>query len=69
MEYFSAEGYELARQVLQRGIAAVFLTAFLAAVAQFPALLGERGLLPAPKYLKRTAGDRKSTRLNSSHWE
>ncbi|KAD3720586.1 hypothetical protein GD627_07190 [Arthrobacter yangruifuii] len=29
MEWFSAEGYEFARQVLQRGIAAVYLVAFL----------------------------------------
>lgn len=58
MEFFSAEGYELARQVLQRGIAAVYLIAFLAAAAQFPALLGARGLLPAPRYLERTAGRR-----------
>ena len=55
-ELFSADGYELARQVLQRGIAAVYLIAFITAAAQFPALLGEHGLLPAPRYLARTAG-------------
>jgi hypothetical protein len=51
MDWFSAEGFELARQVLQRGIAAVYLIAFLSAAAQFPALLGEHGLLPVPRYL------------------
>lgn len=56
MEWFSAEGYEGARQVLQRGIAAVYLLAFLSAVNQFPALLGEHGLLPAPRFLARTRG-------------
>ncbi|MBF4994406.1 lipase maturation factor family protein [Arthrobacter gandavensis] len=56
MELFSAGGYEFARQVLQRGIAAVYVVAFLSAVNQFPAMLGERGLLPAPRYLARTAG-------------
>ena len=56
MEWFSAEGYEFARQVLQRGIAAVCLIAFLSAAAQFPALLGENGLLPAPRYLSRIRG-------------
>ncbi|MCC3265279.1 lipase maturation factor family protein [Arthrobacter gengyunqii] len=56
MDLFSAEGYEFARQVLQRGIAAVFLIAFISAANQFPALLGERGLLPAPRFLARTAG-------------
>ncbi|NKX50419.1 lipase maturation factor family protein [Arthrobacter deserti] len=54
MDWFSAEGFELARQVLQRGIAAVYLIAFLSAAAQFPALLGERGLLPVPRYLSRS---------------
>ncbi|MET1155283.1 lipase maturation factor family protein [Arthrobacter sp.] len=53
MEWFSAEGFELARQVLQRGIAAVFLIAFASALAQFPALLGEHGLLPVPQLLER----------------
>ncbi|MCC9177459.1 lipase maturation factor family protein [Arthrobacter sp. zg-Y750] len=56
MELFSAEGYEFARQVLQRGIAAVFLIGFLNAAAQFPALLGENGLLPAPRFLARIKG-------------
>ena len=56
MELFGAEGYEFARQVLQRGIAAVFLLGFLNAAAQFPALLGEDGLLPAPRFLARIKG-------------
>ena len=65
MEFFSADGYELARQVLQRGIAAVYLIAFIAAARQFPALLGERGLLPAPRYLERIKGRRIPTLF---HW-
>ncbi|MBO0895845.1 lipase maturation factor family protein [Arthrobacter sunyaminii] len=56
MDLFNAEGYEFARLVLQRGIAAVYLIAFISAVNQFPALLGDHGLLPAPRYLARTAG-------------
>ena len=51
MEWFAADGYEVAREILQRGIAAVFVVAFLSAVAQFPALLGERGLLPVRSFL------------------
>src|SRR5699024_7522855 len=44
-----------------RGIAAVYGVAFLAALNQFPALLGERGLSPAPEYIERTsARDRPS---------
>ncbi len=51
--WLGAGGYEFSRQVLQRGIAAIFVVAFLSAVAQFPALLGEHGLLPAPTFLAR----------------
>jgi hypothetical protein len=43
----------LARLLLQRGFALVYLIAFAVALEQFPALLGERGLLPVPRYLKR----------------
>ena len=41
------------RLLLQRGLAAIYLVAFAGAFNQFPALLGERGLLPAPSYLAR----------------
>ena len=51
MDWFDAGDYELARQVLQRGVAVMFLVAFLSTAAQFPALLGEHGLLPAPRLL------------------
>lgn len=44
---------ELARQVLQRGTAAIFAIAFLTHLLQFPALTGERGLLPAPRLIER----------------
>ena len=47
-----ATDYDVARFVLQRGVAALFLVAFLSSLNQFPALLGERGLLPAPALLK-----------------
>ena len=47
----------IAREILQRGVAAVFVLAFLSTLHQFPVLLGERGLLPAPEFLER-AGDR-----------
>ncbi|GAB3802392.1 lipase maturation factor family protein [Humibacter antri] len=57
MGWFDATEYELARQVLERGIAAVYLVAFLSTRAQFPALLGEHGLQPAPTFIRRM-GDR-----------
>lgn len=56
-----AADYTIAREVLMHGIAAVYGVAFLAALNQFPALLGERGLSPAPEYIERTsARDRPS---------
>jgi hypothetical protein len=55
MQWFEATNYEVARQVLQRGVAAVFLIAFVSSAAQFPALLGEHGLLAAPRFIARTS--------------
>lgn len=55
MEWFTAPEYWLARQVLQRGTAAIYLVAFIAAARQFRALMGERGLLPIPRFLARTS--------------
>ncbi len=54
--WFAAENYDAARFVLQRGIAVVYLVAFVAVLRQFPALLGERGLLPVPQFLQRDGG-------------
>jgi hypothetical protein len=42
----------LTRLVLQRGMAAVYLVAFVTVVNQFKPLLGEKGLLPVPEYLE-----------------
>ena len=52
MDGFAAVDFEFARQVLQRGIAALYLVAFLSSLNQFRPLLGERGLLPAPALLE-----------------
>lgn len=51
MDGFAAVDFEFARQVLQRGIAALYLVAFVSTLNQFRPLLGERGLLPAPELL------------------
>ena len=52
----SAESYFgsvwIARLLLQRGMAAIYLVAFVAVVRQFKPLLGERGLLPVPTFLE-----------------
>ena len=54
MDGFAAVDFEFARQVLQRGIAALYLVAFLSTLNQFRPLLGEHGLLPAPEVRGRT---------------
>ncbi|WP_443020363.1 lipase maturation factor family protein [Sinomonas cyclohexanicum] len=51
MTWFAATDSEVARWVLQRGVAALFFVAFLSSLNQFPALLGEHGLLPASNYV------------------
>ena len=49
MDYF--QGVAWSRILVHRGLAAVYFIAFLAARNQFPALLGERGLLPVRAFL------------------
>ncbi|UWZ86051.1 lipase maturation factor family protein [Occallatibacter riparius] len=45
----------LARLLVQRGMAAIYLVAFLTVLNQFKPLLGERGLLPVPEFLRRVS--------------
>jgi len=45
--------YWLSRFVFERGLAAIYLIAFLVALNQFRPLLGEAGLLPAPRFIAR----------------
>lgn len=59
MDGFAAVDFELARQVLQRGIAALLLIAFLSTLNQFRPLLGEHGLLPAPDLLAWAASSKR----------
>ncbi len=44
-------GHWRTRLVFQRGLAIVYLVAFLVAANQFVPLLGERGLLPVPRFV------------------
>ena len=53
MKWLQAPDYWLARLVVQRGLAGIYLVAFLVAVNQFRPLLGEHGLLPVPRFLAR----------------
>ncbi|WP_353987455.1 lipase maturation factor family protein [Ruicaihuangia caeni] len=66
LEWFDAHDFEFARQVVQRGTAALYLIAFLTTVQQFPALLGEKGLLPATELLKHPRYLRSPTIFK--HW-
>jgi Lipase maturation factor len=53
MDWFVAPEYWLARQVLQRGVAAVYLIGFVAAARQFRPLIGAHGMLPVPQFVAR----------------
>jgi len=55
MGWLAAPEYWLGRLVLERGAAAIYLLAFVAAVAQFRALIGEHGILPVPRLLAATS--------------
>jgi hypothetical protein len=50
MDWFASGDYDIAREILQRGTAALYLIAFVSALAQFPALLGDKGLLPVRSF-------------------
>jgi hypothetical protein len=51
MSWLEAPDYWLARLVIERGIGAIYFVAFLVALTQFTPLLGERGLLPVPRFV------------------
>lgn len=51
MEWFSASDDWLSRWVFERSLALIYLVAFASARNQFRPLLGEHGLLPAPRFL------------------
>ncbi len=53
--WFGTDGYDVAREVLLRGFAALTIVALSSALAQFPALLGRHGLQPVPRFVARTS--------------
>ncbi|MFF6641341.1 lipase maturation factor family protein [Streptomyces althioticus] len=53
MEWFGATEYWTSRLVFQKGLAALYLVAFLTAALQFRALIGERGMLPVARFVAR----------------
>ncbi len=50
---FGAHDYWLSGWLFKRGLALVYLIAFIVALNQFRPLLGEHGLLPVPAYVKQ----------------
>ncbi len=54
MEILSASQYFWARLFFERSLAIIYALGFIVALKQFPALLGEKGLLPAPAFIRRT---------------
>ena len=52
MTGLEAPDYWLARLVFQRALAGIYVIAFLVAARQFAPLLGARGLLPVPAYVR-----------------
>jgi hypothetical protein len=54
MPDLSAPDSELARFLVERGLAVLYVIAFAVAIRQFPPLAGERGLEPAPRFLAAT---------------
>src|SRR5438270_1461859 len=49
----AAPGYWLSRLLFLRALALIYLVAFLVAANQFRPLLGERGMLPIPRFVSR----------------
>src|SRR5438132_7480356 len=54
LDWLAASDYWPSRWLFERLLGGIYLIAFLVALDQFPALLGERGLLPAQRYLAVT---------------
>ncbi|MFF1785971.1 lipase maturation factor family protein [Kitasatospora sp. NPDC058243] len=53
MDWFAAPDYWLSRLLVQRLLAGLYLIGFLAAAAQFRALIGSDGMLPVPRFTAR----------------
>ncbi len=51
--WWATDDYDVARQVLQRGVGALLCLAFVQALGQFRPLLGEHGLTPVPEFTAR----------------
>ena len=52
MDWLAAPDYWLTRFVFERVLGVIYFVAFLVTINQFRPLLGERGLLPAPEFIR-----------------
>ncbi|MFC6726307.1 lipase maturation factor family protein, partial [Halobium palmae] len=52
---WTPDGYWLVRLLFKRGLALIYLLAFLVAARQFRPLVGEDGLLPIDRYVDRAS--------------
>ena len=50
-DWLLAPDYAISRLLIGRGLAAIYLIAFVVAIRQFRPLLGEGGLLPVPRFV------------------
>lgn len=53
MDWFTSDTYWLGRLLFQRGLAVIYLVAFITAARQCKALIGANGLLPVPAFTAR----------------
>ncbi|MGY1739486.1 MULTISPECIES: lipase maturation factor family protein [unclassified Blastococcus] len=67
MDWLSDPGSWASRLVFTRGLALVYLVAFVAALRQFRPLIGTRGMLPVPRFVERTPF-RRSPSLFHLYW-
>ncbi|MDT0381142.1 lipase maturation factor family protein [Streptomyces sp. DSM 42041] len=52
MDWFTAPELWLAREMAQRGLALLYVVAFLTSALQFRPLIGEKGMLPADRFVR-----------------
>ena len=67
MDWAADPGAWLSRLVFTRGLALVYLIAFVAALRQFRPLIGTAGLTPVPRFLAGTTF-RRSPSVFHLHW-
>lgn len=65
LEGLYSSDYWISKFLLQRGLAFIYLIAFINALNQFTPLMGEKGLLPVPKFLERMSFKKKPSIF---HW-